>query len=67
MDLYQSGLLDNASCQVDPASDIRKAVKDLCIRLIPDSIALTDSFGFSDWELDRRVRSALFPSWSEYN
>ena len=33
--------------------ELRKEVQRLCLKLLPQSIGLTDAFGFSDWELDR--------------
>ncbi|CAL1698461.1 unnamed protein product [Somion occarium] len=36
----------------DPTSSLRAAIKNLCLKLLPESIGLTDAFGFSDWELD---------------
>ncbi|KAK7684475.1 hypothetical protein QCA50_012422 [Cerrena zonata] len=52
VDLYQFGLIQSGSEDMDPASEIRATIKDICARVLLHSIALTDSFGFSDWELD---------------
>lgn len=40
---------------VDPTSPLRKAgvVSRLCADLLPESIALSDAFGLTDWELGR--------------
>ena len=35
------------------ARELRKEVQRLCLKVLPQSIGLTDAFGFSDWELDR--------------
>ena len=53
VDLYQFGLIQNTTPDRDIASEIRRAIKDVCTDILPHAIALTDSFGFSDWELDR--------------
>ncbi|TFY58289.1 hypothetical protein EVG20_g8210, partial [Dentipellis fragilis] len=36
----------------DPTTSLRVAIGELCRALVPEVIALTDAFGFSDWELD---------------
>ncbi|KAL1739044.1 hypothetical protein HDZ31DRAFT_69351 [Schizophyllum fasciatum] len=48
-DLLTHGLV----CGPDEVATLRRAVSNLCARLVPHAIGLTDAFGFSDWELDR--------------
>ncbi|EKM52427.1 uncharacterized protein PHACADRAFT_260805 [Phanerochaete carnosa HHB-10118-sp] len=35
----------------DPTGDLRRAIKRLELKLLPQAIGLTDAFGFTDWEL----------------
>ena len=37
----------------DPTRAVRLAIQRSCLELIPESIGLTDAFGFTDWDLDR--------------
>jgi acyl-CoA oxidase len=36
----------------EPGSDLREMIAKLCLALLPEAIALTDAFGFSDFELN---------------
>ncbi|KAF8900142.1 peroxisomal oxidase [Gymnopilus junonius] len=36
----------------DPTRSVRMAIKKLCEELLPEAIALTDAFGFTNWDLD---------------
>jgi acyl-CoA oxidase len=44
----------------DPTRALRLAIAKLCNDLVPEAIGLSDAFGFTDWELDRRVPSLYF-------
>jgi acyl-CoA oxidase len=37
----------------DPTRSLRLAISELCRKLLPNSIGLSDAFGLTDWELDR--------------
>lgn len=37
----------------DSTRKLRSNIANLCLKLLPEVIGLTDSFGFTDWELDR--------------
>lgn len=37
----------------DRTRGARQAVKQQCLKLLPQAVALTDAFGYTDWELDR--------------
>ncbi|KAI0369512.1 acyl-CoA oxidase [Pilatotrama ljubarskyi] len=56
VDLLSFGLLSTSvvasAREADPSRGLRMAIKQLCIELLPEAIALTDGFGFGDWELD---------------
>lgn len=41
-----------------PAETLRAQIDDLAQKLLPELVGLTDSFGFSDWDLDSEVRFA---------
>ncbi|KZT39561.1 acyl-CoA oxidase [Sistotremastrum suecicum HHB10207 ss-3] len=36
----------------DPTASLRAIINRLCLELLPNSIGLSDAFGFTDWELD---------------
>ncbi len=55
MDILSFGLLGPTTQGSDPTRDLRLAIKRHCEELLPESIGLSDGFGFSDWELDRSV------------
>jgi len=38
---------------IDPTRSIRLSISELCRKLLPNAIGLSDAFGFTDWELDR--------------
>ena len=40
---------------IDPTRAVRLAIQRLCQELIPETIGLTDAFGFTDWDLDRSL------------
>jgi len=59
VDLLSFGLLgpkviygESPSSSIDPTRAVRLAIQRLCQELIPETIGLTDAFGFTDWELD---------------
>ena len=43
------------SHSIDPTRTVRLAIQHLCQELLPESIGLTDAFGFTDWDLDRQA------------
>lgn len=52
-DIYCLDAFDDVrSTRSSFALRLRKAISQNCVSLLPDRIALTDAFGFSDWELD---------------
>ncbi|EIW76904.1 peroxisomal oxidase [Coniophora puteana RWD-64-598 SS2] len=51
-DLLSFDLVAFDSPSSDPARGLRLAIKSTCAAVLPDAIALTDAFGFSDWDLD---------------
>ena len=63
MDLLSFGLMPpkaiygekTPSSSIDPTRAVRLAIQRLCQELIPETIGLTDAFGFTDWDLDRLV------------
>lgn len=65
VDLLSLGVLSrkpsDTSTETDPTSSIRIAFSNVCRELLPEAIGLSDAFGFSDWELDRYVRSYQRP------
>ena len=58
-DLLSFGLKLSPSTAKDPTNPLRSALSRLCLRLVPESIALTDAFGYTDWELDRYVMNIV--------
>lgn len=58
-DLLSFGLRLAPPNSVDPTNPLRMAVSRLCLELLPESIALSDAFGLTDWELDRYVYKCL--------
>ena len=44
-----------SSSSIDPTRAVRLAIQLLCQELLPETIGLTDAFGFTDWDLDRLV------------
>ena len=56
-DLLSFALISTPSSvnQDDVSRPLRKEIQRLCLDLLPQAVALTDAFGFSDWELDRCV------------
>ncbi|TFK85181.1 acyl-CoA oxidase [Polyporus arcularius HHB13444] len=52
VDILSFGLLGPPTQGSDPTRDLRLAIKRHCEELLPESIGLSDGFGFSDWELD---------------
>ncbi|KLO15570.1 peroxisomal oxidase [Schizopora paradoxa] len=56
VDLLSLGILNGKSSGVSKVTDatagIRLAFSNVCRELLPEAIALSDAFGFSDWELD---------------
>ncbi|TFK73089.1 acyl-CoA oxidase [Pluteus cervinus] len=44
--------LSSSSFPQDPSRSLRLEINTLCKELLPHAIGLTDSFGFTDWELD---------------
>ena len=72
VDLLSFGLMspkticgESSSSSIDPTRAVRLAIQRLCQELIPETIGLTDAFGFTDWELDRLViYSLLFARFS---
>ena len=38
---------------MDPTCSLRLSILDLCKKILPNAIGLSDAFGFTDWELDR--------------
>ena len=62
VDLLSFGLLcpkaiygESPSSLTDPTRAVRLAIHRLCQELIPETIGLTDAFGFTDWDLDRSL------------
>jgi acyl-CoA oxidase len=53
VDLLSFNLLSTRSMGADSTRILRKTIQELYFKLLPESIGLTDAFGFSDWELDR--------------
>ena len=51
---------ETPSSSIDPTRAVRLAIQRLCQELIPETIGLTDAFGFTDWDLDRLVFSFFF-------
>jgi acyl-CoA oxidase len=49
-----------SSSSIDPTRAVRLAIQRLCQELIPETIGLTDAFGFTDWDLDRSVIYSLY-------
>ena len=43
----------SSSIRIDRARNIRLAADRVCKDILPEAIALTDAFGWTDWELDR--------------
>lgn len=41
----------------DVSRPLRTEIQRLCLDLLPQAVALTDAFGFSDWDLDRFVHT----------
>ena len=37
----------------DPTRNLRMEIAEFCLVLLPNVIGLTDTYGFTDWELDR--------------
>lgn len=54
VDFFSLNLLSTTSGD-DIAVSLRRTITNLCIRLLPQAVNLTDVFGYSDWELDRYV------------
>ncbi|THH13177.1 hypothetical protein EW146_g7008 [Bondarzewia mesenterica] len=57
VDLLSFGLLPTRSYEgtdnlKDPAHDLRAAIAGVCSQLLLEAIALSDAFGYTDWELD---------------
>ncbi|KAI0062999.1 peroxisomal oxidase [Artomyces pyxidatus] len=57
----EAGLIDFLSLGIlpvpaaggpDPVRALRGMISDLCLKLLPEAIGLSDAFGFTDWELD---------------
>ena len=38
---------------MDPTRSLRLSILNLCRKILPNAIGLSDAFGFTDWELDR--------------
>ena len=57
VDLLSFALISTPSHanQDDVSLPLRKEIQRLCLALLPQAVALSDAFGFSDWELDRYV------------
>ena len=36
-------------------NDLRAEIAQLCLKILPEAVTLTDAFGYTDWELDRLV------------
>ena len=60
VDLLSFGLMrpkakygESPSSSIDPTRAVRLAIQRLCQELIPETIGLTDAFGFTDWDLNR--------------
>jgi len=52
-DLLAFGILKLPDAgRTNPMPMLRSEISHLCVSLLPERIALTDSFGFTDWELD---------------
>ena len=67
VDLLSFGLMrpkatygESPLSSIDPTRALRLAIQRLCQELIPETIGLTDAFGFTDWDLDRLVIFFLF-------
>ncbi|KAF9234864.1 peroxisomal oxidase [Melanogaster broomeanus] len=52
VDHFSFGLLRHAAEEADPARGLCLATKANCLRVLPNAVALTDAFSFSDWTLD---------------
>ncbi|THH05030.1 hypothetical protein EW146_g10011 [Bondarzewia mesenterica] len=57
VDLLSFGLLparpyEGTDNLKDPAHDLRAAIAEMCSQLLPEAVALSDAFGYTDWELD---------------
>ncbi|KAF7796497.1 hypothetical protein EIP86_007675 [Pleurotus ostreatoroseus] len=54
VDLLSFALISTPSHanQDDVSLPLRKEIQRLCLALLPQAVALSDAFGFSDWELD---------------
>ena len=53
--IYGESPSSSSLSSIDPTRAVRLAIQRLCQELIPETIGLTDAFGFTDWELDRLV------------
>ena len=51
------GLLGTSGPAHDPTRSLRVASKRTCVELLPETIGMSDGFGFPDWELDRCVHT----------
>ncbi|KAJ8495479.1 hypothetical protein ONZ45_g12848 [Pleurotus djamor] len=52
VDLLSLGLITASKLGSDPTLALRKTIKVLCEEILPESIGLTDAFGFTDYELN---------------
>ncbi|KDQ11213.1 hypothetical protein BOTBODRAFT_177465 [Botryobasidium botryosum FD-172 SS1] len=51
-DIFAFSLIQPLHTAEDATAPLREAISRICRSLLPEAIALTDAFGFSDWELD---------------
>lgn len=58
VDLLSFSLLSSVAGD-DSTLRLRRTIRDVCLKLLPQAIGLADAFSFSDWELDRCARTSI--------